>query len=299
MRGLCRRGEGRQFPGAGTLLLMQVISTPSPSCAQRSPGGTRIAFVPTMGNLHAGHHRPGEQAQRARPAAWWPASSSIRCSSAPSEDFEQLSAHPGGRLRASSQPPAATSCSRRRRPRCIRSRRQFTVEPPPVWRSDLCGAFRPGHFRGVATVVLKLFNIVQPQVAVFGKKDYQQLHVIREHGARSSTCRSRSSAAKPCAQPDGLALSSRNRLSERGRAQPRRPLLYRDAAADRHGRAGRANAILPALERACQPIPDNARAGRSIMSRCAMPRSWQMPAPDRRRAGGAGGGLAGNDAADR
>jgi pantoate--beta-alanine ligase len=85
----------------------------------------------------------------------------------------------------------------------------YHVEPPPEQAAILEGEFRPGHFRGVATVVMKLFQIVQPQVALFGKKDYQQLMVLRNM-VRELNLPIDIIAGDTIRAPDGLALSSRN-----------------------------------------------------------------------------------------
>jgi pantoate--beta-alanine ligase len=105
----------------------------------------------------------------------------------------------------------------------------FIVQPPEALTNDLCGVFRPGHFSGVATVVLKLFNLVQPRVAVFGKKDFQQLSMVREL-VRQFNLPITIVAGETLREPDGLAMSSRNRyLTSAERIQAGR--LHQELAA--------------------------------------------------------------------
>ena len=185
--------------------------------------GERLAFVPTMGNLHAGHLHLIEQAKQhadrvvasifVNPLQFGPNEDFSAYPRTFEEDSCKLTEHGVDALFAPSLGEIYPSGSE-----------QATYVEVPGLSGMLCGAYRPGHFRGVATVVNKLFNIVQPQVALFGEKDYQQLQVIRRMVADLalpieivgiSTVR----------EPDGLALSSRNAyLSPAERAQA--PTVY-------------------------------------------------------------------------
>jgi pantoate--beta-alanine ligase len=174
-----------------------------------------IAFVPTMGNLHEGHI---ELVRIARKHGVCVVVSIFvnPLQFGPNEDFDKyprtLEAD-CAKLQGLADVVFSPSVSE-----MYPEKQTIFVEPPPIAK-ELCGEFRPGHFLGVATVVLKLFNLVQPQVAIFGKKDYQQLAIIRQMvtqfnlpiiilGAETSRA------------ADGLALSSRNQyLSAEERAE--------------------------------------------------------------------------------
>ena len=187
------------------------------------------SFVPTMGNLHRGHISLIELARR----QGGPVVSSIFVNPlqfGAGEDFERYPRT----LAVDCEQLEAAGCDIVFAPdvgEMYPEAQTFSVQPPLA--DELCGAFRPGHFQGVATVVLKLFNMVQPRYAVFGKKDYQQLFILNGM-VRQFNLPIVMLGAETGRAEDGLALSSRNGyLSARERVEA--PRLYRllSRAADR------------------------------------------------------------------
>ncbi len=174
-----------------------------------------IVFVPTMGNLHEGHlqlMREGREHGDCVVASIFVNPLQF----GPGEDFDQyprtLEAD-CAKLQGLADVVFAPAVSE-----MYPVQQTVFVELPPI-ASELCGAARPGHFRGMATVVLKLLNIVRPQVALFGKKDYQQLHLICQLVLQLNLPVKIIGGETVRAQ-DGLALSSRNQyLSGAERAE--------------------------------------------------------------------------------
>ena len=185
---------------------MRIVSTIA-ELRQALAGAQQTAFVPTMGNLHAGHVSLVELAK----SQGGPVVASIfvnRLQFAPNEDFDR---YPRTFER---------DCDMLRMAGCnlvfapdeaelYPQPQRYLVQPPPELGDILEGKFRPGFFTGVCTVVLKLLNAVQPRVAVFGKKDYQQLLVIRQM-VRQLALPTEIVAGNTVRGADGLALSSRN-----------------------------------------------------------------------------------------
>ena len=194
---------------------MQVIQTIAALRARLGDERT-IAFVPTMGNLHEGHLNLVRLARNH--GSCGVASIFVNpLQFGPSEDFDKyprtLEAD-CAQLQGLADVVFAPSVNE-----MYPTQQTVFIEPPPI-ANELCGAERPGHFRGMATVVLKLLNIVQPQAALFGKKDYQQLHIIRQL-ATQLDLPVRIVGGETVRAADGLALSSRNQYlndSERSEA---------------------------------------------------------------------------------
>ncbi len=183
---------------------MQIISTTDDLRARLS-NETAIAFVPTMGNLHEGHL---DLVRMAREQGGCVVVSIFvnPLQFGPSEDFDQYPrtlAADCEKLQGLADVVFAPSVLE-----MYPVRQTVFVEPPPI-ADELDGASRPGHFRGMATVVLKLLNIVQPHTAVFGKKDYQQLRIIQTM-ADQLNLPIRIVGGETVRAGDGLALSSRN-----------------------------------------------------------------------------------------
>ena len=168
-----------------------------------------IAFVPTMGNLHAGHasligaaHLHGRRVVASvfvNPLQFGPNEDYAAYPRTPDEDAALLDAQGVDVLflpTVEEMYPQGVAGS--------------TIVDVPELSGILCGAVRPGHFQGVATVVVKLLNLVQPDVGIFGEKDYQQLTIIRR-SIEDLCLPVRIVGAPTVRADDGLALSSRNR----------------------------------------------------------------------------------------
>lgn len=211
--------------------------------------GERVAFVPTMGNLHRGHihlvERAREQAPRTvasifvNPTQFGPNEDFAGYPRTLAEDARQLEAAGLDLLFA---PPVAEIY-----PRPLEDMTAVTV---PELSGILCGASRPTHFRGVATVVGKLFNMVQPDAALFGEKDWQQLMVIRRL-VEDLNFPVEIIGVPTVRETDGLAMSSRNGyLTPQERAIA--PALYATLSASAQR--------LRAGERDYQRLADEAKA---------------------------------------
>jgi pantoate--beta-alanine ligase len=184
---------------------MQIINTVEVLRA-RLQAENAIAFVPTMGNLHAGHLQLVELAKQhgkcvvvsifVNPLQF-----------AANEDlanYPRTLAEDSAKLQAAGVDVLFAPSEQEMYP----TPQTITVQLPAI-ANELCGASRPGHFVGMATVVLKLLNMVKPQVAVFGKKDFQQLFLLREL-VKQLNLPIAIVAGETKREADGLAMSSRN-----------------------------------------------------------------------------------------
>lgn len=185
--------------------------------------GECIAFVPTMGNLHDGHLALIDEAKKladrsiasifVNPLQFGEGEDFETYPRTLDEDSSQLASRGVDLLFA---PPVEMMYPQEQQ-------RQTRVEVPQV-SQILDGEFRPGFFVGVATVVCKLFNMVQPDVAVFGEKDFQQLHIIRRM-VEDLQMPIRIAASPTVREADGLAMSSRNNYLDAKQRQTA-PLIY-------------------------------------------------------------------------
>jgi len=184
---------------------MEVISSVS-LLRERLSTEASVAFVPTMGNLHEGHLDLVRVARQhgkcvvvsifVNPLQFGANEDFGKYPRTLQDDCDKLKESGVAVVFAPTEADLYPQAQ------------QVMVEPSAI-AQELCGAFRPGHFRGVATVVLKLLNIVQPQVAVFGKKDYQQLYVVRQMITQLNLP-VQIVGVETIRAADGLALSSRN-----------------------------------------------------------------------------------------
>ena len=190
---------------------MQIIHTAS-ALRQALKNQTNIAFVPTMGNLHAGHIHLVEIAKQHGQCVVV----SIFVNPLQFGANEDLATYPRT-LEADCDKLKTAGATIVFAPTVEEMYPDFdgntlnqtmTITAPPI-ANELCGASRPGHFSGVATIVMKLFNMVMPQVAIFGQKDFQQLFIIKQL-VRQFNLPIKAIGVDTVREANGLAMSSRN-----------------------------------------------------------------------------------------
>ena len=190
---------------------MQIIHTAS-ALRQALKSQTNIAFVPTMGNLHAGHIHLVEIAKQHGQCVVV----SIFVNPLQFGANEDLATYPRT-LEADCDKLKTAGATIVFAPTVEEMYPDFdgntlnqtmTITAPPI-ANELCGASRPGHFSGVATIVMKLFNVVMPQVAIFGQKDFQQLFIIKQL-IRQFNLPIKAIGVDTVREANGLAMSSRN-----------------------------------------------------------------------------------------
>lgn len=218
------------------MLTLESISALREQLGQWRRARERLALVPTMGNLHAGHLSLVEEAKRradrvivsifVNPLQF-----------GEGEDFEHYPRTPEEDSRALQGLTVDVLFTPGESELYPAGRRDTARVHVPRLSDILCGALRPGHFDGVATVVAKLFNLVQPDIAVFGKKDYQQLMIIRRM-VYELNFPIEIIGVDTVREADGLAMSSRNRYlngEERKKAVLLHQVLQQVAAGIRSG----------------------------------------------------------------
>ena len=237
----------QDLSGARTLLLS--ASRQHSHASHRSPGRaarSRVAVAPQRrahrvradhGQSARGSRQSGEPRARSWPIASSSAFSSTRCSSARTRISPPIRARRMTIGACSSRCDVDVLFAPEVEDMYPRGQETTARVHVPELEDILCGAFRPGHFMGVATVVTKLLNLVQPDVALFGEKDFQQLMIIRR--AATDLCMPIEIVGVPTTrEADGLAMSSRNRYLTARAARARADDLRRARACARRDRVG-------------------------------------------------------------
>ncbi|MBS0658705.1 MAG: pantoate--beta-alanine ligase [Verrucomicrobia bacterium] len=236
---------------------MQILRTAAAMARRSARWDRKVAFVPTMGALHDGHLSLVHEARRqvGKRGAVVVSIFVNPLQFGPNEDLSRYPRPLARDLRLCRE--AGVDAVFLPSPEDLTPAGQSVFVDESLLSAGLCGASRPGHFRGVCTIVLKLFNLVRPDVAVFGQKDWQQLAIIRRM-VRDLNVPVRLVGAPTHREADGLAMSSRNVYlspEERAQAPALRRALQSGAELIRKGETSTARVLAAARKVLAREAP--------------------------------------------